>query len=98
MCELSDELISNVDILIVNRTETAQLSGMPVVEMEDIEQACAVLFARGIKTIVVTLGAKGAYLIDATHRTYLPSFPVESIDTVGAGDSFVGASRWTAEE
>jgi len=91
VCEISDELLSSVDILIVNRTEIAQLSGMPVVEMEDIEQACAFLFARGVKTIVVTLGAKGAYLIDATHRTYLPAFPVKSIDTVGAGDAFVGA-------
>ena len=91
MCELSDALLANVDILIVNRTETAQLSGMPVVEMEDIEQASAVLFARGIKTIVVTLGSKGSYFIDSTHRTYLPAYPVKSVDTVGAGDAFVGA-------
>ena len=91
MCELPDALLALVDHLIVNETEAQQLSGYPINELEDIEQASAILLGKGIDKIVLTMGGKGANVVDAEHRHYLPAFPVNVLDTVGAGDAFVGA-------
>src|SRR5262249_59148153 len=47
--------------------------------------------ARGVSTVVVTLGAAGAIAVGVTGSVRVPSFPVEAVDTVGAGDAFSGA-------
>ena len=41
--------------------------------------------------VVVTLGAAGAALAGPSGSTAVPGFPVTAVDTVGAGDAFVGA-------
>ena len=41
--------------------------------------------------MVVTLGAAGAIAVGAGGTVRVPGFPVEAIDTVGAGDAFSGA-------
>jgi sugar/nucleoside kinase (ribokinase family) len=44
---------------------------------------------RGVKTVVVKLGDKGAYYRTAADQAFVPGFSVEKvIDTVGAGDGF----------
>jgi len=44
---------------------------------------------RGIGTVIVKVGAKGAYVATKQERTYVPGFKVEKVvDTVGAGDGF----------
>lgn len=71
------ELIEDIDLLSVNEVELAQLE--------------AVMEVSGVARLV-TLGAKGAYYEDASgSRTEVASFPVEPIDTTGAGDTFLGA-------
>ncbi|MEE4195217.1 MAG: ribokinase [Anaerolineae bacterium] len=89
--QLSDSLLKLVDILVVNETEAMQLSEYGIDELEDIEQASAVLMGKGIGSIVITMGGKGANVVDTDHRIYVPAFPVKVIDTVGAGDAFAGA-------
>jgi ribokinase len=44
-----------------------------------------------VSTVVVTLGAAGAIAVAAKGVLRVPAFPVEAIDTVGAGDAFSGA-------
>src|SRR5215831_4744243 len=41
--------------------------------------------------VVVTLGAAGAALAGPSGTAMVPGFPVTAVDTVGAGDAFVGA-------
>ena len=91
ICDLPQHFLSLIDILIVNRTEAAQLSGMQVEKLEEIEQASALLLDRGVGDVIVTLGGQGSHHTDKTHRDYIPAFPVKVIDTVGAGDAFAGA-------
>ena len=43
------------------------------------------------KAIVVTLGAEGAILYKDGYQSFVPSIPVEAIDTTGAGDAFWGS-------
>lgn len=94
------EWLTKVDALVVNEHELRELLGEPIA-IEDSESAKASL-ARlhdlGARTIVVTLGARG-YLISQKHRIERhPAFDVEAVDTVAAGDTFVGAlaARWTS--
>jgi len=85
------ELLSLVDILIPNESETTMLTGDPVGSLEQAETAARKLLARGVSSVVVTLGEKGALLVQGEQRAYFaPSFSVNVMDTTAAGDSFVG--------
>ncbi len=85
-CPLSDELLSSVDVLVPNQTEAALLTG----GLEP-ETAARQLKQRGASAVIVTLGAEGVYLLDNSGSTHLPAHKVKAIDTVAAGDAFVGA-------
>ena len=88
---LSTEILSLVDLLVPNETEAAQLTGIEAKDDASVEQAARQLHERGARTIVVTLGDRGA-LVLAEHRAWrVPPFRVKAIDTTAAGDAFVGA-------
>jgi ribokinase len=81
-----------VDWLVVNETEAAAVLGTPVQGLAGAERAATALIAAGARNAVVTAGAHGAALAQATGETEtVPSFPVTAVDSVGAGDTFVGA-------
>jgi ribokinase len=74
--ELPDGLIERCDLIIVNETE--------------YDLGRAQLDAAGL--VCVTLGAAGARLMERGRRTAAAASPeVRAVDTVGAGDAFVGA-------
>jgi len=88
---LPGEFLSHVDILIPNESETAQLTGLPVDNLSQIERAGRTLVKRGISMVVITLGERGAFQMEADKPTkHIPSYPVDVVDTTAAGDSFVG--------
>ncbi|MEV4109693.1 ribokinase [Nonomuraea sp. NPDC049695] len=74
-----DELLTLVDLLIVNEGEAAALCG---------GTDTAALLALGPRAAVVTLGEHGARGQDASGACQVPSFPVPAVDAVGAGDTF----------
>jgi ribokinase len=84
-----------VDWLVVNETEAAAVLGRKVEGLTDAGQAAAGLLAAGARHAVVTAGAHGAALAPGTGPEGAPltieAFRVEAVDTVGAGDTFVGA-------
>jgi len=82
------ELLSLADVLVANEVEAAALA--PGSPETPVEQAQAFL-AAGPRIAVVTLGAEGAVFATAASVGNLPAFPVESVDSVGAGDAFCGA-------
>jgi ribokinase len=77
------------DWLVVNESEAAAALGREVTGLDDAARAAAELVARGARHAVVTAGAHGAALADPAE--IVPGFRVEAVDTVGAGDAFVGA-------
>jgi ribokinase len=81
-----------VDWLVVNETEAAAVLGRKVEGLADAAEAAAGLLAAGARHAVVTAGAHGAALAgpQGPPRT-IEAFHVEAVDTVGAGDTFVGA-------
>jgi ribokinase len=81
-----------VDWLVVNETEAAAVLARPVHGLDAARAAAAGLVAAGARNAVVTAGAHGAALACANEDVVtVPSFPVTAVDSVGAGDTFVGA-------
>lgn len=78
-------LIPYADIMKISDEETELLTG----EVSP-EKAASILFQKGIKIAVVTLGSKGAYLYCREGGVHIPGFVSEAVDTNGAGDSFWG--------
>jgi ribokinase len=79
------------DWLVVNESEAAAVLGRPVSGLADAGRAAAELLAAGSRRAVVTAGAQGAALAGPEGIRTVEGFAVEAVDTVGAGDTFVGA-------
>jgi ribokinase len=65
--------------------------GRPVRGLAEAGQAAAALLAAGARHAVVTAGAHGAALAGPDGTRTVGAFRVDAVDTVGAGDTFVGA-------
>lgn len=90
--EIPEEYYSMIDYLTPNETEASTLSGVRVVTVEDAQRAARALQAKGAKNIIITLGEKGALILDSAGEfRHVPSFKVDALDTTGAGDAFNGA-------
>lgn len=88
--QLPDDLLANVDILIPNVTEAEIISGMHITDEESVKEVIRSISAKGIKTIIVTMGAKGALAYENNEFIHVPAFKVEAVDTTAAGDTFCG--------
>jgi ribokinase len=84
---LSETMISLTDILIPNEHELSRISGMSCRSIDEMTKAAAALLARGIKTVIVTMGKEGV-LYAGKNRVY-PAIPADVVDTTAAGDSFI---------
>ena len=79
------------DYLTPNETEAAGLTGMPVQDVSGAERAADALLARGARNVVVTLGAQGALIRNATMSKVVPAYAAGPVvETTGAGDAFNG--------
>jgi ribokinase len=79
--------VANADYVIPNETEAEALSGMPVGNLEEARACAASLHARGLRGVIVTLGANGALSGGAHYQPHR----VTPVDTTGAGDAFIGS-------
>lgn len=84
------EFYALADILTPNQTEAAQLVGMSVTDKQSASVAATALRQRGAETVIVKMGALGAYCSGPEGSFHVPAFPVKAVDTVGAGDAFNG--------
>lgn len=89
--ELPDELLSLVDIITPNETEAEKLTGIGVESDDDAANAARVLHAKGIRTVIITLGSRGVWASVDGKGQRIPGFRVKAVDTIAAGDTFNGA-------
>ncbi len=90
--KVEDEVLALVDVLVVNETEAAAISGLEVASREHAEAAAEWLLGRGVGEVIVTLGAAGVvYASKQGERISAPAFRVEAVDTTAAGDTFIGS-------
>ncbi len=97
---LSDEVLSLCDIIVPNQGELGLITGLPTTCMSEVQEAATQLLARvpGCQSIICTLGSQGCLYIPQPSQGPPVHVPVPAerreikvVDTVGAGDSFVGS-------
>ena len=82
--------IRNVSLFAPNETELQTLTAMSTATLDDVKAAGRSLLKKGVTKIIVTLGDKGCLLLSADEEKLVPAYRVESVDTTGAGDAFIG--------
>lgn len=88
---LSSEMLSLVDILTPNQSEARILVGLTADDLIEDEAVAKKLLDRGVKTVVMTLGEKGALIVSSEGLEHHAGHPVKVVDTTGAGDGFNAA-------
>lgn len=84
------ELLSLIDVLIVNRGEAAALQGQDVRDKSPAELAQGLRHI-GARDVLITLGDEGAYALYGDDGFTEVALEVDVVDTTGAGDTFCGA-------
>ena len=86
---LPRELLAEVDVLVPNQTELSTLAGYT----GDVDPKTAIGLAQALpsSTVVVTLGANGALVVEPTQATHIAAPSIDPVDTTAAGDAFCGA-------
>jgi ribokinase len=79
------------DILIVNRHEAELLLALPISDDEAIESARRLSHRFELQVAVITSGARGSVLVRGDVAIHQPAFPIRVVDSIGAGDAFLGA-------
>ena len=84
-------MLALCDYLTPNETEAEELTGMPVSDLEAARAAAERLRERGVGTVVMTLGARGALLHGHGRSALVPAIAAGPVvETTGAGDAFNG--------
>jgi len=88
---LSDALLKKIDILTPNESEAEILTGIRAAGERGAQAAAAALKKRGVETVIITLGPRGAFVSGPDAEGLVPGFKVRAVDTTAAGDVFNGA-------
>ena len=89
--KIEASLLSAVDILIPNKHEASLLSGIEIVDLVTATTAGYKLLELGANSVIITLGAQGALLVERNETYYQKPFSIQPVDTTAAGDAFCGA-------
>ncbi|ADU50367.1 ribokinase [Thermaerobacter marianensis DSM 12885] len=82
------EHLALADVITPNETELRILLGLPPDDPADSLDLCHRLLAAGVRTVVLTRGARGVLVVEPGGVVEIPAFPVAVVDTTGAGDAF----------
>lgn len=85
--KMPDELLSCIDILIINKKE----ADIFCPQYTSAEKQASYFFQKGIQVVILTLGSNGCYVKDRTHSIAFPAADFPAVDTTGGADSFISA-------
>ncbi len=88
-CAVPEDVLAVCDPLVVNESEAAVVSGLPVDDVPQALRTARALAAR-CRSVVITLGGAGAVLATGDDVRHVPGEQARVVDTTGAGDAFVG--------
>ncbi len=88
---LPDELLKKISVFTPNQKEAEMLTGIKIEDRAGAERAAEALAAKGIRTVIITLGADGALVLEGGVFQHVAAPKVTAIDTTAAGDVFCGA-------
>ncbi len=88
---LNKSTLKLCDYITPNETETQEITGLPVVTVEEARTAANRLLEMGVGTAVITLGGQGALLHSRKVSVHVPAISAgKVVETTGAGDAFNG--------
>ena len=87
---LPPEVLHDVDVLTPNQIEARMLAGLDPEDPRDDLDVCHLLLERGVSCVILTRGPSGATIVRADGQEHVEPFPVEVVDSTGAGDAFNG--------
>lgn len=85
---LPDEMFGHVDYLTPNETELRILMGLSPDDPTPTRELAQRLRGRGVGTVIVTMGQKGALILTDEIDEMVETPQVDVVDTTGAGDAF----------
>jgi ribokinase len=85
-----DEL-KKTDYFVPNESEAETVSGRPVRSIDDAKTCAKYFLDRGVPRVIITLGVNGALLAGEGTMELIPACKVDTKDTSGAGDAFIGS-------
>ena len=88
--EMASDIYSKIYLITPNETEASILTGISIREANFPEKVSDVLLSKGVKNVIITLGAKGAYFKNKKRSMLVPAIKVNPVDTTAAGDIFNG--------
>ncbi|MCE9533444.1 MAG: ribokinase [Planctomycetes bacterium] len=89
--DFSHELLKLIDLCLPNESELIALTGHPAGSIDEIRVAAKALQAKGPRRIIVTLGERGAFVLDELGDEWIKGMAVQAVDASGAGDSFAAS-------
>jgi len=84
-------LLTCLETLIVNETETHELVGIHPTNLQTAQKAAGALLCLGPKGVLITMGESGSWFQNSTDAFHTPVFPVKAVDSTASGDTFCGA-------
>ena len=88
---LPENLYGRLYAITPNEVEAGMLADVEVRDVKDCENAALKLIGKGVENVVVTLGARGALIVNSKGSRLIPAYEVKPVDTTGAGDAFNAA-------
>ncbi len=88
---LSQELLGCLYLITPNEVEAELLTGIGVTDTPSAARAAEKLYQKGVKNVVITMGAAGAFILSDNIEKVIPVIPVRALDSTAAGDIFNGA-------
>ncbi|MEB3369193.1 ribokinase [Saccharopolyspora mangrovi] len=93
--DLPAEVLAAADPLIVNEHEAREVLQRNGVQLPGEEVGYAEALRQvGARSVVVTLGPRGAAVTEPGHAEHVPGAPADAVDTTGAGDAFAATVAW----
>jgi ribokinase len=89
--KLNPKLLKMVDILTPNETEAQILTDIKVADEESACTAAKKLLKLGVKSVILTMGAKGCLIAGSDRIEFISALKVDAVDTTAAGDAFTGS-------
>ena len=85
------EAFRDLDIITPNQTEAEYHTGIRVDDIPSAQAAAEALLERGVGTAIVKMAEQGVYWTSRDSSGHIPTYEVEVVDTISAGDAFSGA-------
>src|SRR5438270_6763290 len=83
--------LKDLDYFVPNESEAETITGSSVKTNEDARICAQNLVAGGIRRVIITLGANGSFVAGRDGSEHVAAFAVNSVDSTGAGDAFIGS-------